>query len=151
MAFWLVKSEAEVYSLADLKRDRSTRWDCVRNYQARNFLREFKPKERVLFYHSNSEPTGIIGLAEVSKVAYPDPTQFDSSSEYYDTKASAADPRWYSPEIRYLQSFKRTITLAELRTDKALKDMLLLQRGSRLSVQPVSLKEFNTIVALAKK
>jgi len=149
MAYWLVKSEEHIYSIGDLKRDRVTSWDCIRNYQARNYLREFAVGDRVLFYHSSSEPTGIGGLAKVARKAQPDQTQFDPKSEYFDPKATKAAPRWFSPELQFEKLFTEFITLAELRKVAALKKMVLLQRGSRLSVQPVTAAEFSAILKLA--
>lgn len=151
MANWLVKSEADVYSIDQLRRDRRTVWDGVRNYQARNYLREMKRGEPVLFYHSNSEPTGIVGLAEVVKEAYPDATQFDPRSDYYDPAATLEAPRWFAPELAFRRAFPRCLTLAELREVSALKEMVLLKRGSRLSVQPVSARELTAILKLAER
>ena len=149
MAYWLVKSEAEVYSIGDLKRDRKTSWDCVRNYQARNYLREFAVGEQVLFYHSNSDSSGIAGLAKVIRTAHPDLTQFDPKSEYFDPKATKSVPRWFSPDLQFERQFKTVIALSELKKITALQKMVLLQRGSRLSVQPVTAVEFSTIIKLA--
>jgi len=148
MPHWLVKTESNTYSIADFKRDRTTAWSGVRNYQARNFLREMKPGDKVLFYHSVIDPTGIMGLAQVKKGAYPDPTQFDKKSEYFDEKASKENPRWFSPDLEFIEEFSEPLGLAILRKEKGLKDMLLLQRGSRLSVQPVSEKQFQIILGL---
>lgn len=151
MAFWLVKSEPDVYSIDELEADKVTRWDCVRNYEARNNLRTMAKGDGVLFYHSNAAESGIVGLARVVKTAVPDPTQFDSKSEYFDPKASAASPRWFSPEIGFVKKFPKTVSLAELKKEKALNGMVLLKRGTRLSVQPISEKEFTTIVGLSKR
>jgi predicted RNA-binding protein with PUA-like domain len=147
MNHYLIKSEPEVYSIDDLKRDKTTRWDCVRNYQARNFLREMKLKDLCLFYHSNASPSGIAGIAEVAKLAYPDPLQFDSKSEYYDPKASAESPRWFSPEVKFVRKFESLLSLEQIKKEKRLKGMVLLKSG-RLSVQPVSKEEFKYILTL---
>jgi predicted RNA-binding protein with PUA-like domain len=149
MAFWLVKSEPSTYSIDNLKKDQITRWDSIRNYQARNFLKQMNMGDSVLFYHSSSEPSGVAGLARVAKTAYPDPTQFDKKSDYYDPKASAAAPRWFSPDLRFVKKFSHFVSIAELRKTGALKNMELLQRGSRLSVQALTEKEFETILSLA--
>jgi predicted RNA-binding protein with PUA-like domain len=149
MAFWLVKSEPEVYSIDHLAKDKTTAWGGVRNYQARNYLRQMALKENVLFYHSNADPTGIAGLAQVAKTAYPDPEQFNPRSEYFDEKATKDQPRWFCPDLKFVKKFPRLLTLEELRAEKSLKDMLLLKRGSRLSVQPVSEKEFTTIIGMS--
>lgn len=146
--FWLVKTEAETYSIDDLAKDKATAWDCVRNYQARNFLREMKLGELVFIYHSNSEPSAIVGLAKVSKQAFADQTQFDSKSDYFDAKATKENPRWFSPELKFMKKFKKAISLSELKKIPGLKNMTLLKLGSRLSVQPVSENEFKTILSL---
>lgn len=148
MAKWLVKSEPDVYSIDDLKREQTTAWSGVRNYQARNFLSAMKKGELVLFYHSSAEPPGVAGICKVAKMAYPDPTQFDRRSEYFDEKASPEKPRWFAPDLAFVKRFKAIITLDFLRKQRALQKMVLLQRGSRLSVQPVTEDEFHTIVNL---
>ncbi len=147
--FWLVKTEPDVYPIAQLKRDRKTLWDCVRNYQARNYLREMQKGELVLIYHSNSDPTGVVGLATVSKEAIPDPTQFDRKSEYFDPKATPGAPRWFAPELKFLEAFANCVSLEMLRADPKLAGMVLLQRGSRLSVQPVTAPQFSAILKIA--
>ncbi|MBX7145420.1 MAG: EVE domain-containing protein [Oligoflexia bacterium] len=146
MAYWLVKTEPGVYSIADLARDKRTLWDCVRNYQARNYLKQMQIGDDVLIYHSNSEPSGIVGLAQVVKLAEADPTQFDRRSDYYDSAASEKEPRWFSPTLEFVRIFPKLLTLPEIRKNLKLKDMVLLQRGSRLSVHPVSDKEFSIIL-----
>ncbi len=151
MAMWLVKTEPDVYSIDDLARDRVTDWTCVRNYQARNFLKAMEVGDHVLIYHSNAEPSGVVGLARVCKVASPDPTQFDKKSEYFDPKATQAAPRWFCPDLKFVRKLPRTIPLDELRACKALSGLALLQRGSRLSVIPVSERHFDTIVELGSK
>lgn len=151
MAYWLVKSEPSVYSIADFKRDKVTHWHGVRNYQARNFLREMTPGDEVLFYHSNDEPSGVAGLGRVKKKAYPDPSQFDSRSEYFDPRAELDAPRWFCPDIEYVSAFHSVVPLELLRTEQALAKMVLLKRGTRLSVQPVTATEFKTIVRLAER
>ena len=149
MAAWLVKTEPSVYSIDDLRRDRRTEWDGVRNYQARNFLQRMKVGERVLFYHSVDQPIGIAGVATVDREAAPDPSQFDRKSEYFDAKASPDKPRWFCPRLRFELKFPEVVELARLRDYPALSGMALLQRGSRLSVQPVTSSEFVTITKLA--
>lgn len=149
MAYWLVKSEPSVYSIGDLRRDRSTLWTGVRNYQARNYLRSMTKGDEVLFYHSNNDVTGIAGIAKVSAPAEADESQFDAKSEYYDPKATKEEPRWFAPEIRFVKAFARIVELAELKKVRALSKMELLRKGSRLSVQPVTPDEFEQISALA--
>jgi len=147
--YWLVKTEPESYSIDDLVRDRKTEWTAVRNYQARNFLKEMAIGDLVLFYHSNAEPTGVVGIAEVSRTAQPDPTQFDSKSEYFDPKATKDAPRWFCPTLKFIEKFKGVIVLDKLRTINGLEGMILLKKGSRLSVQPVSAGEYRILLKLA--
>ncbi len=143
---WLMKSEPDVYSLNQLKRDQTTWWSGVRNYQARNYMmKEMRIGDQILFYHSNAEPPGIAGLAVVESLAAPDKTQFDKKSESFDPQASKDKPRWYCVEVRFNSIFKKFISLQDLRDCPDLKDMVVLQKGSRLSVQPVDLKHFEII------
>lgn len=148
MNYWLVKTEPEVYSIDRLKNDKKTAWDAVRNYQARNYLKSMKKGDLVFVYHSNCEPPGIAGLAIVVKEAYPELLQFDKKSDYFDSKASKDDPRWFSPDLAFKNKFDRVLALAELKEQSILAKMPLLQRGSRLSVQPVSEIEFACIMKL---
>jgi predicted RNA-binding protein with PUA-like domain len=149
MAKWLVKSESTCYSIDDLKRDKRTLWTGVRNYQARNYLQAMKKGELVLYYHSVDNPIGIVGIGQISKEAQPDPTQFEKGGEYFDPKASREKPRWFCPEIEFVEKFRKLISREELFARRELADMVLLQRMSRLSVQPVSDQEFRSIRALA--
>ena len=147
---WLVKSEPGSYSIEDLRRDGSTFWDGVRNYQARNFMRDdMRPGDPVLFYHSNSEPTGVAGVARVSRAAYPDHTARDPESPYFDPKAGDEDPRWYMVDVEFVEAFPRVVPLDVLRGTPGLEKMPLVNK-SRLSVQPVTPEEFRTIVALGR-
>lgn len=148
--YWLLKSEPEAYSIDDLSRDKATYWDGVRNYQARNFLRDsIKKGDLVFFYHSNAEPPGIAGIAEVTQEGYPDPSAFDKKDIHYDGASDPKDPTWYVVEIRFVKKFKTLIPLEELKKVPALAKMPLLQRGQRLSVQPVSEKEWKAINEIA--
>ncbi|HEX6588620.1 MAG TPA: EVE domain-containing protein [Longimicrobiales bacterium] len=148
---WLVKSEPESYSIDDLARDRRTAWTGVRNFQARNLMRDqMSVGDEVLFYHSSADPTGVTGLARVASEAYPDPTQFDRKSDYYDEKASDDGPRWFLVDIEFVAKLPRVVTLAEIRDTKSLADMPLVNR-SRLSVQPVEPAAYDTIVRMAGK
>ena len=150
--YWLVKTEPDVYSIDDLKRDRVTGWDGVRNYQARNFMRDdMKRGDQVLIYHSNATPPGVVGVGEIAKESYPDPTAFDPNDPHFDPKSDPAKPRWMQVDIRFRKKFKRLIPLQELRDVPALSKMPLLQRGQRLSVQPVDKKDFERIVKLSDK
>jgi predicted RNA-binding protein with PUA-like domain len=151
--FWLLKSEPEVFSIDSLARapGQTTFWDGVRNYQARNLLRdELKAGDGVLFYHSNADPPGVAGTATVVAAATPDPTQFDRQSGHFDAAAKADDPRWYGVEIKFESAFARLVPLDEMREHPALADMVLLKR-SRLSVQPVSPEQWKVIVKLGGK
>ena len=141
-----MKSEPDVFGIADLKKNKTTLWEGVRNYQARNFMmNDMNVGDEVLFYHSNAEPPGIAGLASVSKKAQPDPTQFDKKSEYFDPKASKEKPIWYCVEIKFQQQFSDILSLHAMKELSALKDMLVLKKGQRLSVQPVTKKDFQWI------
>lgn len=147
--YWLIKSEPTAYSIDDLKRDKSTLWEGVRNYQARNFMmKEMRVGDQALFYHSNAEPPGVAGIAEVSSGAEPDPTQFDPKDSHFDPKATPANPIWYCVRVKFKQKFAREVTLPELRERKDLQQMVLLRKGSRLSIQPVTEKEFKQVSRL---
>jgi predicted RNA-binding protein with PUA-like domain len=148
MKYWLVKSEPSVFSIEDLRRDKTTLWDGVRNYQARNFLREMQVGDEVLLYHSNAEPPGVAGIATVKAAAIADPSQFDPKSDYYDSGASKDEPRWFSPLLAFKCAFKNYLELEDLRKNPKLKGLVLLKRGNRLSVMPVSEKEFEAIVQM---
>ncbi len=149
MKHWLMKSEPEAFSIDDLKRKRIEAWDGVRNYQARNFMRDgMCPGDKVFFYHSNCAEPGIAGLAEVASDAYPDPSQFDSKSKYFDPKSSREEPRWMLVDVKFVKKLKRTITLDELKGHTALEDMQLLRKGNRLSVMPVGASEWRYILTL---
>ncbi len=144
--YWLLKSEPSVYSIDDLKADKTTYWEGVRNYQARNFLRDsLKKGDQVFFYHSNAEPPGIAGIAEVVKEGYPDPEAFNKKSKYFDAKSKKEKPSWYVVDIKFNKKFDKVIPLDSLRGKKGLEKMPLLQRGQRLSVQPVSESQWKTI------
>ena len=153
MKYWLFKSEPSAFSIQDLaaSKKKTTCWDGVRNYQARNFLRdEIKVGDRVLYYHSNADPPAVVGVAKVVRDGYPDHTAWDPNDKHYDPKSSAQNPRWYMVDIQLEQIFAKPLSLAELKEVAALKDMELLRKGSRLSVQPVRKREFDRIVKLAK-
>jgi predicted RNA-binding protein with PUA-like domain len=151
--FWLVKTEPESFSIQDLARARNqtTSWDGVRNYQARNFLRDqMQPGDGVLFYHSSSDPPAVVGTARVVRAGYPDPTAWDPSDSHYDPKSTPAAPRWFMVDLKLEQIFPEPLPLARLRSIPALREMELLKKGSRLSVQPVRESEFEAILKLAK-
>jgi predicted RNA-binding protein with PUA-like domain len=149
--YWLMKSEPDVYSIADLQRDGSTCWDGVRNYQARNFMRDdMRIGDGVLFYHSNAKPMGIYGVAEVVRESYPDHSAFDASDPHYDPKSDPADPTWMMVDIGYVGTFKEPIALETLKQTPGLENMLVIQRGSRLSVQPVTPEEWRIVIGLGE-
>ena len=151
MRYWLIKSEPDAYSIDDLERDGVEHWDGIRNYQARNIMRdEMEIGDLCLFYHSNAKPPGVVGIAEVVSEAYPDHTQFDSSSNYFDPKSDPDDPRWLMVDMKFVEKLPRMVGLPELRTYSELAEMVLLNR-SRLSVQPVRPEEFEFIVARARE
>ncbi len=149
MNYWLMKSEPEAFSIDDLKRNKQEPWDGVRNYQARNFMRDgMRPGDKVFFYHSNCAVPGIVGLAEVATDAYPDPTQFDPKSRYFDPASSRDQPRWMLVDVKFVRKLKRTISLDELKDHHALAGMPLLRKGNRLSVMPVEAAHWKYILGL---
>jgi predicted RNA-binding protein with PUA-like domain len=150
VAYWLLKTEPEAFSIDDLAGKETAPWDGVRSYQARNNLRSMKLGERAFFYHSSTEPPGIVGICEVAREAYPDHTQWDLASKYFDPRSTQENPRWFMPDVRFVEKFPRMITLAELRTTPGLEAMALVQRGQRLSVQPVTEEEWLIVTMLAE-
>ncbi|MCK6596159.1 MAG: EVE domain-containing protein [Bacteriovoracaceae bacterium] len=148
MKYWLMKSEPDVFSIDDLKTKKQSGWDGVRNYQARNFMRdEMKLGDYILFYHSSCEVPGVAGLGRVCKESHPDPTQFDPKSDYYDEKATKENPRWFMVAVEYVEKSKSYLPLSELKNIKGLEKLPLLQKGSRLSINPVSKEEFQIITS----
>lgn len=149
-AFWLMKSEPDVYGITELQRDATTGWEGVRNYLARNFMRDhMKVGDLVLFYHSNAEPSGIAGVARVATAPLPDPSQFDPKSDYADVDSDPNDPRWMMVQIAFVERFAEVLSLESLKGDPRLDGMPLLQKGQRLSVQPVSRVHFAHVLARA--
>jgi predicted RNA-binding protein with PUA-like domain len=149
LKYWLMKSEPGTYSIDDLARDGTTSWEGVRNYRARNNMRAMRKGDRVLFYHSSTEPPGVAGIAEVVREAYPDAHAFDPEHRYYDPKSDLAKPRWDMVDIAFVEKLPRLVTLQEIRGTAALREMELLTTA-RLSVQAVRKKEFDRIVAMAR-
>ncbi len=150
MRYWLIKSEPDTYSIDDLARDKTTPWTGIRNYQARNFMRDqMKPGDPAFFYHSNCDEPGIVGIAEVSKAAYPDATQFDRKSKYFDRASSPDQPRWLHVDVRFVRK-TRPVPLGELRGHPALARMRVLAKGNRLSITPVDPAEWQYILGLMK-
>ena len=146
---WLMKSEPDVYSIDDLERDGTESWEGVRNYQARNFMRDMREGDLVLFYHSNAKPPGVAGVCRISREAYPDDTQFDRKSQYYDSKSKKDDPRWSMVDVTFIEKFAEEVSLQALKDDPALDGMRVTQKGSRLSVQPVDKKHFQRVLKMA--
>lgn len=152
--YWLMKTEPSSYSIQDLAADKrqTTFWDGVRNYQARNYMRdEMKLGDKVLVYHSNADPPAVAGVATIVRESYPDHTSWDPDNKHYDPKSTAQNPRWFMVDIKLEQIFHKPIPLDDLRGIGTLKEMELLRKGSRLSVQPVRKSEFDAILKLAKK
>ena len=150
--YWLMKCEPEAYTIEDLERDGSTTWEGVRNFQARNSMRDdMKVGDGVLFYASNAEPSGVTGVAEISRESYPDPYAFQKGHKYYDEKSDPGNPTWYMVDIRFVESFPEIIPLATLKETRGLEKMVVTQKGSRLSVQPVTKKEFEIVLKLGRK
>jgi len=152
--YWLMKSDPETFGIRELKRSpgQTTCWDGVRNYQARNLLRDdIGAGDGVLFYHSRSTPPAVMGTAKVVRAGYPDPTQFDGRSTYHDPKSDRSAPRWYAVDIRLEREFERPVTLPELREMPGLDGMVLLRKGSRLSVQPVTADEWKIVLKLGRR
>jgi predicted RNA-binding protein with PUA-like domain len=153
MKYWLMKTEPTTYSIEDLEKEsnQTTCWEGVRNYQARNLLRDdIQEGDRVLFYHSACKEPAVVGTAIVSRPGYPDSHAFDKRSKYYDAKSDPENPRWFMVDVKLEQKFDAPVTLASLREKASLKEMVLLQKGSRLSVQPVKKKEFDIVLKMAQ-
>lgn len=146
--YWLMKSEPDVFGIDDLikRKNQTEPWDGVRNYQARNFMRDdMKLGDEILFYHSNCKPPGIAGIAKVQKESYPDHTCWDKKSKYYDPKSTKENPRWFMVDVKYVSKFEDVFSLDELKETKGLEEMRVIQKGCRLSITPVTKKEFNII------
>lgn len=147
-SYWLMKSEPDVYSIDDLERDGSTMWDGVRSYQARNNMQEMEEGDLVLYYHSRQNPPSVVGVAEVVKESYPDPTQFDPDSDYFDEKSDEDDPRWWLVDVGFVEKFAEPVSLHAIKDEPSLSDMVLV-KNSRLSVQPVKKSEFEEVRRMA--
>jgi predicted RNA-binding protein with PUA-like domain len=149
MACWLMKSEPEAYSIDDLERDGREMWDGIRNYQARNMMRDdMRIGDDVFFYHSNCKEPGIVGIAKVASEPYPDPTQFDPESRYFDPKSNADDPRWCLVDVEFVRKLARILTLMELKAQSGLDGLILTRKGSRLSIMPVDKQHWDRILRL---
>ena len=148
MPYWLMKSEPDELSIHDLQRLEQARWDGVRNYQARNFVRSMQPGDLFFFYHSSCPEPGIAGIARIVSAHYPDPTALEPDSHYFDAKASAAKNPWSAIDVAFVEAFTRVIPLAQLKAQSALLELPLVQKGSRLSVMPVGAEEWAAVLAL---
>lgn len=147
MNYWLMKTEPDTFSIDDLKRVKKEPWSGVRNYMARNYIQQMTKGDTVLFYHSSCSVPGVYGLGKVASLPYPDPTQFDTKSQYFDPKSKKEKPMWYLVDVAFVEKWKEPVTLAQMRANPALKTMITLQPGSRLSVTPVTEKEFDTLTS----
>ncbi len=152
MNYWLIKSEGACYSIEDLEKDKKTDWFGVRNFQARNFMRDdMKVGDMALFYHSNSKPSGVYGVARVASLAHPDLTALDKKDEHYDPRSTKTNPIWECVDFEFVQKFRDPISLQYIKIDSKLSDMLVAKQGQRLSVMPVSKTHFERVVALGNK
>ncbi len=152
MKYWLMKCEPAAYTIDDLECDGETSWEGVRNYQARNFMRdEMRVGDKVLFYASNADPSGVTGVAEISREAYPDRFATRKGHKYYEPKATIQDPIWFMVDLRFVEKFPNIVPLDTLKATPGLEDMLLIRKGSRLSVQPVTKSEYDIVVKLGRK
>lgn len=151
MPYWLMKTEPSCFSIDDLEKKQVEHWDGVRNYQVRNFIRdEMKLKDQTFIYHSSCAEPGIVGIAEISTKAYPDFTAFDSHHEHYDPKSDPANPRWWMVDVKFVRKFTVTLTLGMLREREDLHDLIILRRGNRLSITPITPAQWRIILAMTR-
>jgi len=149
MAYWLMKSEPDVYSIDNMQKDGREMWDSIRNYQARNMMRDdMRIGDEIFFYHSNCKEPGIVGITRVASEPYPDPVQFDKTSNYFDPKSTQENPRWILVDVEFVRKLSRNITLAEIKAEKSLEDMILTRKGNRLSIMPVEKQHWDRILGL---
>lgn len=149
MNYWLMKSEGDCYPISQLKKEKTGPWTGVRNFQARNYMKQMKVGDMVLFYHSNDKPSGVYGIAKVSKLAHPDLSAQDPKDEHYDPRSTATKPLWECVDVRYVSTFKKPVSLEDIKKTSKLSKMKLVQKGSRLSVMPVTKQEFDCIVKMS--
>ncbi|HQV80625.1 MAG TPA: EVE domain-containing protein [Agitococcus sp.] len=150
MAYWLMKSEPSVFGIEHLAQQGVALWDGVRNYQARNFLRQMKKGDMAFFYHSNCKVAGIVGLMRIAREGYADPTQFDPEHKYFEPKSTLDNPRWTGVDVEFVQKFEQTLSLTELKAMPELADLALVRQGNRLSLMPVSEAQWNVILRRCK-
>lgn len=149
MAYWLMKSEPDVFSIDDLAKAGREQWDSIRNYQARNMMRDdMRIGDEIFFYHSSCKEPGVVGIAKVASKPYPDPTQFNKKSNYFDATSDKENPRWVLVDVEYVRKLSRTISLTEIKAEKNLADMILTRRGNRLSIMPVEKKHWHKVLGL---
>ncbi|MCJ7592666.1 MAG: EVE domain-containing protein [Woeseiaceae bacterium] len=149
MAYWLMKSEPDVFSIDDLAKAGREQWDSIRNYQARNMMRDdMRIGDEIFFYHSSCKEPGVTGIAKVASKPYPDPTQFNKKSNYFDATSDKENPRWMLVDVEYVRKLSRTISLTEIKAEKSLADMILTRKGNRLSIMPVEKKHWNKVLSL---
>jgi predicted RNA-binding protein with PUA-like domain len=148
MNHWIMKSEPDTFSIDDLERVGTEPWNGVRNYQARNMIRDMQTGDLAFFYHSSCQIPAIVGIMEITRNAYPDPTALDASSPYYDPKSTAENPRWYMVDVQFVRRLKHPISLQQLKTDSRLQGLALLRRGNRLSVMPATAQQWKYILSL---
>ncbi len=149
MAYWLMKSEPDAYSIDDLERDGREPWDGIRNYQARNMMRDdMRIGDEILFYHSSCKVPAVVGISRVASEPYPDPTQFDPDAKYYDAKSNPDDPRWILVDVEFVRKLDKPVTLTEIKAHPGLDDMILTRRGNRLSIMPVEKAHWDIILGL---
>ena len=152
MRFWLMKCEPDAYTIDDLKRDKKTAWEGVRNFQARNFMRDqMQVGDGVLFYASNAEPSGVTGLARIARAGYPDEYSWKKGHHYFDAGSSKEKPLWYMVDIAFVERFPGTLPLETLKRTKGLEDMMVIKKGARLSIQPVTKAEYDIVIKLGRK
>jgi len=150
MKYWLFKTEPDAYSIHDLEAAGVDLWDGIRNYQARNFIRdEMRPGDKVLIYHSRVQPPGVVGEAEIASEPYPDPTQFDPVAKYHDPKSDPDNPRWMTIDVRHQRTYAEAVPLPELKQTPGLEDMMVVKKGMRLSIQPVTAEQWRIVRKLA--
>lgn len=151
MKYWLMKCEPGAYSIDNLQKDRVTSWEGVRNYQARNFMRdEMQVSDLALFYHSNAEPSGVAGIMKIVKAGYPDSFAFKTGHKYFDEKSNAAKPVWYMVDVEFVEKFPAILPLSAIKTDPELDGIMVAQKGSRLSIQPLTKKHFERILKIGR-
>lgn len=148
--YWLLKNEEADYSIDDFRKDKKTLWDGVRNYQARNFIREMKSDDSFIYYHSNGNPSGAAGVGKIISEPYPDPTQFQKKNKYYESRATREKPVWTTVDVQFVEKFKNLVPLEGIKNNKTLKGIVVAKKGNRLSVSPITKQHFDEIARMSK-